>query len=1226
MTRFRRPAAVAAAAAVAVAAATASGHAPIGVLLQGAIFGSATGLLAIGLVLTYRSTRVVNFAYGAMGGLPASVGVALFLGRRWPWPLVVALTVVLGALLGFAVERVVIRRFANTARLTLTVATIGLAQLLGGLEILVPQYVGGAVIIPSFSTPFNRLHVLVGPVVFTGNDLLLALTVPVVVVGLTWFLMRTDSGTAVRAAAENRDRARLLGIPVNRHSALVWSLGGALAAGVIVLRAPGTGLTNDAAAGPALLLPALAAAVIARMESLPKAFVSGLVLGVLDQAVRWNVSTQSVTTVVFLAVILAALLVQGQRAAPLDGVEESSWTGAAVIRPVASSVARLPEIRAARGALLGGILLLSALVAVMASPSLLDRISVALLFGMVALSLVVLTGWGGTVSLGQFALAGIGGLIVANLVGRWNVDLFAALAAAGAAGGLTALLLGLPALRVRGQFLAVTTLAFAVMVDFWLLNPANFRRLIPDAFERPVLWKRFDLASERAMYLLVLGVLLLTIVLVRGLQAGRTGRVLRATRDNPRAASAAGASTTRARLMAFVIAGVIAGVAGGLNATVLGAVGLHTYDSSQSLLVFSMAVIGGVSSIGGALCGVAIIFVAGQLLPQYQLIIAGTGLLGVLMFVPGGIAATVTEVRDRLFAIVAARRGPVGRRHTSLPRPRIEAASVAASTVGPRTGDGDDVMLSCRRLDASYGTMQVLFGVDFEVRRGELVALLGTNGAGKSTLLRTVSNLLHASRGEVLFEGTRLNGTAPEAIARAGLGLMPGGRGIFPTLSVAEHLRLATWLLRRDPCDSADARGHVLDLFPVLRERLDLAAGRLSGGEQQMLSLAMALAARPRLLCIDEVSLGLAPAAVTALMETIRGIHAAGTTVVVVDQSVSVALLLAQRAAFMERGTVRFDGPTAELLQRPDLVRSVFLGGDRAQYIDAVPAQAASGDTRTPVLACSGLSKRLGGITAVDAVDVSVDAGRVVGLIGHNGAGKTTLLDLLSGFLPPDCGSVRFRGVDVTRLAPQRRAMLGLGRSFQEARLYPTLTVAEALSMGLERHLFSREPVASAFRLPASLDTEAAALERVEELVELLGLGVYRDQLCGELSTGVRRIVELGCVLAQEPALVLLDEPSAGIAHAETEALAELLRDVRRRTGCAMLVVEHDIPLLRDLCDELIAMERGAVIARGAPRTVLDDPRVIASYLGSESPSGVSADSDLSLLRHGGRPAALART
>ena len=511
-------------------------------------------------------------------------------------------------------------------------------------------------------------------------------------------------------------------------------------------------------------------------------------------------------------------------------------------------------------------------------------------------------------------------------------------------------------------------------------------------------------------------------------------------------------------------------------------------------------------------------------------------------------------------------------------------------------GNGAPV-LRCRGVDVAYGPVQVLFGVDFEVAEGELVAMLGTNGAGKSTLLKAVAGLVAPQRGTVELDGRDVSELGPEKTARAGVGLMPGGKGVFPGLTVEENLRLGGWLLRGDPSRLRTARDEALDLFPVLADRLAQPAGNLSGGEQQMLALAQAFLTRPRLLLIDELSLGLSPVVVGQLFEVVRSIHAAGTTVVVVEQSVNLALTLADRAVFMEKGEIRFTGPTAELLDRPDLLRSVFISkaaagaqGPRRTIDDDAPA----------VLECQGVVKTFGGIRAVDGVDLTLRQGEILGLIGPNGAGKTTLFDCISGFIPADAGRVVLRGRDVTEWAPHDRARGGLGRSFQEARLYPSLTTWETIAVAMERHLASREMVAAALHLPASFLSEAEVAARVEGLIELMGLGAFRDKLVSELSSGSRRIVELACILAQDPAVVLLDEPSAGVAQRETEALAPLLRRVQAHTGCSMLLIEHDIPLVAAVSDEMVALELGRVIARGTPAEVLDDPRVIESYLGTD--------------------------
>lgn len=530
-------------------------------------------------------------------------------------------------------------------------------------------------------------------------------------------------------------------------------------------------------------------------------------------------------------------------------------------------------------------------------------------------------------------------------------------------------------------------------------------------------------------------------------------------------------------------------------------------------------------------------------------------------------------------------------------------------------------LLSCRGVDMAYGPVQILFGVDFDVSEGEIVALLGTNGAGKSTLLKGICGLVRPKRGQVLFNGRDITKVSADATARMGVALMPGGKGVFPTLSVAENLRMASWLIRDDPERVEQAREEVLSLFPILAERHNQMAGNLSGGEQQMLALGSALMTRPELLMIDELSLGLAPTIVGQLLEVVREVHRRGTTIVIVEQSVNVALNLAERAVFMEKGEVRFEGPAAELLERPDILRSVFIAGASVRAEAPAPepplrpvkgrrlrdSSKATSETESRiapdakvVLACHDVVKRFGGITAVNHVNLEVRQGEIVGLIGHNGAGKTTLMDCISGFLPVEGGRMVLRGVDITGWPPHMRATGAMGRSFQDALLFPTLTVAETIAVSRERHLQSRDLLAAALSLPASYESEAQAQADVDELVELMGLGAYRQKLTGELSTGTRRIVDLACIMAQEPKVLLLDEPSGGVAQKETEALGPMLRQVAARTSCSVLIIEHDMPLLSGLCDRLVALELGGVIAEGTPAEVLAHPAVIASYLGTD--------------------------
>jgi branched-chain amino acid transport system ATP-binding protein len=551
---------------------------------------------------------------------------------------------------------------------------------------------------------------------------------------------------------------------------------------------------------------------------------------------------------------------------------------------------------------------------------------------------------------------------------------------------------------------------------------------------------------------------------------------------------------------------------------------------------------------------------------------------------------------------------------------RVWTSTAAQAEVMFKRQQGEVKLLLVRNVDVHYGGVQVLFGVNFEVDEGEIVALLGTNGAGKSTLLKAISGLVEATNGAVVFDGRDMTYAPPNETAARGVVQMPGGQGTFPTLSVAEHLRLAGWLHRKDRDRVAADTERVLELFPVLKDRMGEPAGNLSGGQQQMLALGMAFIQKPRLLMIDELSLGLAPTIVEQLLPLVRDIAAQGTTVILVEQSVNLALTIAQTAYFMEKGEIRFHGPTAELLERPDVLRSVFLQGAQArsgpvhspgaESVPATPARverphkngAEEGEVAIR-LTLQGVSKRFGGLSALSEVSLSATGGEIVGFIGPNGAGKTTLFDTISGFTLADSGTIIAgegdEAVDVTKLAPAVRARLGLGRSFQDGRLFPSLTVAETIALAFERHLEVKDPIGAALHLPFVSEAEAHTAARVEELLELLGITDFRDKLGRELSTGSRRIVDLACVLAHSPSVLLLDEPSSGIAQREAEALGPLLLRIREQTGATMLVIEHDVPLLLSVADRLIALDLGEIVAVGDPDEVVRHPDVVRSYLGT---------------------------
>jgi branched-chain amino acid transport system permease protein len=919
-------------------------HLPPGIVLLGLVLGALSSLVALGLVLVYRAFRIVNFSQVAMGALGASSAIVLATGFHWPYLPSVACGLAVAVAVGWVVDALFGWRFATSPRLIVTVATIGLLQLLGAAQIGLPHVVDHSLSpMASFAFPLH-LNFSLDPTVFSADDLVALVVVPVVALALWWFFSRTDTGLAVRAAADSGERALLLGIPVRRLNRTVWLLAAGLSGIGAVLAVPITQSTVGVASGPEDLLAPLAAAVLARFESMPATVAWSLVIGVLQQSVYWSFHSSTYADIALFLLIVGGLVFQRRRS--WRGETDpglGDWVAVREVRRIPAALASLPEVRLARGLGLTALLSAAVLVPAIFSVAVVGPLAQATIYAVVAVSLVVLTGWAGQISLGQAAFAGVGSLATGALLVHAGADLFVALGVSAVVGAVVACLVGLPALRLPGLQLAVVTLAFSVVVSEWLLSPQYFPLLNPDQVGRPVLFGRFDLSSHTSFYELCLAVLVVSLLLARNFRRSRIGRAVLASRDGARSAASFGISPWRAKLVAFAFAGALCGVAGGLYVVAVGGSGLTGFDADQSVLVFSMAVIGGLGSLSGGLLGAAYVWAALTWLPGgFAPLATGAGLLLVLAVFPEGLAGAVLVVRDRLLAVVARRHGLV----ESIEGPGEEWVDGP----GEESVDGSPgalPLLAAEGLTVSIGATRVLTGVDLSVDRGTVLAVLGTNGAGKSTLLRTLAGLIRPEEGTVWFGGRDVTGLPPAVRVQAGLVTVLGGRGVFPSLSVDDNLRLAGWTLRRHHHDRealVAAEERVAALFPVFGRRRSVRAGDLSGGEQQMLALAQSLLCRPTLLMIDELSLGLAPTVVAELLDAVRALVAEGVTVVVVEQSVNAAAAIAPSGVFLERGTVWFRGPVALLsdplgapLPQPSMASSSG-GGGPTMPIDGTPA------------------------------------------------------------------------------------------------------------------------------------------------------------------------------------------------------------------------------------------------------------------------------------------------
>jgi ABC-type branched-subunit amino acid transport system ATPase component/ABC-type branched-subunit amino acid transport system permease subunit len=1039
-------------------------------------------------------------------------------------------------------------------------------------------------------------------------------------------------GLASRATAANLERAGTLGVDVIRESKQPWKVAGALSglAGVLSISlaesAPGTGLDMGA------LTLVLAAVVLARMTSPGWALVSSIGLGVLAQGMFWNFGSLVHFQASLVVIIGVALVLQRGRKSRADKASQAVFTTAPEPPPVPAALRHVPGVH---GLLRGSAVL--TVIAFLAYPLLTTprQLSLGILivaYMVLGLSLLVISGWAGLVSLGQMGLAAVGAYVTTVAAVSWHVPLPIALVLGALASAVVSPLVGLPALRLPGPFVAIMTLAFALAVPAVLLNADLLGDALPSDLDRPVLLG-LDLGSDRYFYWFSLLVLAAVVAVVTGLRRSRLRRALIAARDNEDAASTFGLDITRLRLEAFVVSGLLAGLGGGLVAYANGGVQADTFSPVNSVAVFLMVVIGGIAAVSGPLLGSAVYGLVGLAGAVWVGMLSGLGTTLVLAVRPGGLAAVVTSLRDAAVRVIMhvqghdlVRLSGAGRRIAIAERPgqaevvpvryrltgdgfgpvegtRLRSVSGVDATVAHDVpavvAEAEQIVgaasaISCHRVDVRYGGATAVAGVSLSVAPGEVLAVVGLNGAGKTSLLRALAGLEPCAHGTVEVGGTDVTTWFPHRRAALGVCFVPGGSAVLSSLSVRENLLVAG--------ATDESMADVFARFPALQARADMPAGNLSGGEQQVLALAQAFVRTPTVLLVDELSLGLSPEALEAVLALLGELTAAGTAVVLVEQSISSAMAIADQALFLDSGQVRYQGPASALRDHPELFASVAFGaggGSVGGGSEIARAKAQFRAEREAVLQIEGLTAAYGDVTVVHDVSLSLAAGDVVGVLGPNGAGKTSLFDCLSGSLPARAGTVSLLGDDVTTMSPHRRAERGLMRSFQSVRLFPSLTVRDCVAVALETRLKVKSAAFAGLWLPPARAEERRTEERVDVLLELLRLEPVAGASVGSLSLGTRRMVDLACQLAARPKVLLLDEPASGLAHGEIELLGPLVSRISSDLDCAVLIIEHNVQVLASVAHRLVAMQSGAVIADGAPQDVLADPAVRSAYFGA---------------------------
>jgi ABC-type branched-subunit amino acid transport system permease subunit len=620
----------------------------LSVVILGLTTGMAIGALAMGLVLIYRASRVVNLAQVEVGALAAAATAALVRDHHVPYGWAAAVAVAGAAAVGAVVDIAVIRRLRRSAGAVAMIATVGITQLLLAAGILIINSItnrGGG-----YPAPFSAVVQVAGATLH-APDLLILVVVPVLALLLGAWLRRSAVGQAVRAASDNREAAQLAGIPVDRVVTLVWAVAAAVSAVVTLILLAGRPIVGSEALGPEVLFEALAAAVLARFTSLPRALAGGLVIGVVAQVVFYNWPSGVADLVVFLIVVVA-LLVQHRSRARDD--PRTEW-------PVAATVRSAPRALLAGGRARGWLVTTGA-VAGLAAVAALSRLATnartltyteITAYAMLAVSTTLVIGVAGHVSLGQVGFFGLGAAVSYQLSASAGFPFWLALLGAAVVVAAASMVVGIPSLRLSGLLFAVTTLGFALVAESWLLPQPWL--LGPGVLApRPVIGP-VDLAAQRPYFALALIGLAVAAWITRNLIRSGPGRRIVALRDNEAGAAAFAVPVVRTRLLAFAVAGFVAGLAGAVYGH-----GLQSFSASDfpvgnpglqgavdSLQMVAIAVIGGLGSIAGAIAAAVIVVGIDTLTSSVplQLAASSVGLIVLLLLFPGGLASLMASLR-----------------------------------------------------------------------------------------------------------------------------------------------------------------------------------------------------------------------------------------------------------------------------------------------------------------------------------------------------------------------------------------------------------------------------------------------------------------------------------------------------------------------------------------------------------------------------------------------------